>query len=489
MLSQKKNAKSAAFDALLEEYESREAPLRTVFSPGEEVSGTVVSVGENTIAIDLSSKTPGIIDTAQFGDANIALPKPGDKITAFFVAIEDGAARLSLSPGASADGAEEELGAAYAAKIPVEGKFEKEVNGGFEVRISGQRAFCPYSQVALHRQREDAPSPVGTTTSFIIIEYNPAERTLVASHRAVEEREREARRDTLRSALFEGDMRHGTVTKIMPFGAFVDIGGVEGLIPASEISWDRSVKPGDILHEGDSVQVKVRRIDWENEKFSFSLKDLSPDPWKEWCEEFGPGSYVSGRVVKLMPFGAFVQLVPGVDGLVPISSLSRGRRIARPEEAVKIGEELDLKVESVDEVARKISLSMVDKRVQALSPGELAVGATVKGIVESVREFGVFVRLSEEKTGLLHVSETGLPRGASVGQLEAKFPYGSDIEVVVKGLDENRVSLMLPSTVAAAAAAAERENEVRDLLRGNAKKADESAFGSLGSLLDKALDG
>lgn len=488
MLVPKKNTKSAAMAALLEEYEDRTAALRESFAPGEEVRGTVVSVGEATVALDLPSKMPGVIDRAQFENAGVPVPSPGAELSAYFVAVEDGAARLSLSPGGSAsDASESELGAAWAAKVPVEGKYEKEVNGGYEVRVAGQRAFCPFSQVALHRPREGAPSPVGTTDTFLVIEYNPAERTLVVSHRAVEEKARDARRETLRQSLFEGDMRHGTVTKIMPFGAFVDIGGVEGLVPASEISWDRSVKPGDVLHEGDGVQVKVRRIDWENDRFSFSLKDLAPDPWKEWFEEFGPGSYVTGRVVKLMPFGAFVQLVPGVDGLVPISSLGRGRRIARPEEAVSVGEELDLKVESVDEVSRKISLSLVDKRVQALAPGEIAVGATLKGIVESVREFGVFVRLSEEKTGLLHVSESGLPRGASQAQLEAKFPIGSDVEVVVKGLDGDRISLMLPSTVAAAAAAAKEEADLRDLLRGNASAARAEGLGSFGSLLDAAL--
>ena len=489
MLSTKKNAKSSAFDALLEEYEGRTAALRTAFAPGEEVCGTVVSVGENTIALDLPSKMTGVIDKTQFEAAKAPLPRPGDEIKAFFVGTEDGAARLSLLSGVSADPTESEIGAAYAARLPVEGKFEKEVNGGYEVRVSGQRAFCPFSQVALHRPREDAPSPVGTVSTFLVIEFNPSENTIVVSHRALEEKEREARRQTLKSSLFEGDMRHGVITKVMPFGAFVDIGGVEGLIPASEISWDRSTKPGDLLHEGDSVQVKVRRIDWDNEKFSFSLKDLSKDPWQEWIEDFGPGSYVTGRVVKLMPFGAFVQLVPGVDGLVPISSLGRGRRIARPEEAVKVGEELDLKVESVDEVSRKISLSLVDKRVQALSPGEILVGATLNGIVESVRDFGVFVRLSEEKTGLLHVSETGLPRGVSVSQMEAKFPAGSDIAVVVKGLDGNRISLTLPSTVAAAAEKEERENEVKNLLRSSTEKAKAVSFGSLGSLLDAALGG
>ena len=487
MLTSKRNQKSAEMAALLDEYEDKMNGLRRGFTPGEHVSGTVVSVGERVVTVDLNAKTPGVIDRSQF-DPELPLPEPGDTIDAYFVALEDGAARLSLSGGAESDGSDEAIGAAYAAKLPLEGKYEKEVNGGYEVRVNGQRAFCPFSQVALHRPREGAPSPVGTTDTFLVIEYNPAEHTLVVSHRALEERDRDARRETLKASLFEGDFRNGVVTKVMPFGAFVDIGGIEGLIPSAEISWDRSVKPSDILHEGDEVQVKVRRVDWENNRFTFSLKDLAKDPWQEYCEDFSAGSWVTGRVVRLMPFGAFVQLVPGVDGLLPIASLGRGRHIVDPGEVVKVGEELDLKIESMDPVARRISLSLVDKRVAALKPGEIAVGATLKGIVESARDFGVFVRLSEDKTGLLHVSEAGVPKGGNnQAQLEAKFPAGSEIEVVVKGMEGDRISLMLPSTVAARETAEREERDLRDLLRSNRTGSHDAGLGNLGSLFDAAL--
>ena len=487
MLTSKRNQKSAEMAALLDEYEDKMNGLRRGFTPGEHVSGTVVSVGERVVTVDLNAKTPGVIDRSQF-DPELPLPEPGDAIDAYFVALEDGAARLSLSGGAETDGSDEAIGAAYAAKLPLEGKYEKEVNGGYEVRVNGQRAFCPFSQVALHRPREGAPSPVGTTDTFLVIEYNPAEHTLVVSHRALEERDRDARRETLKASLFEGDFRNGVVTKVMPFGAFVDIGGIEGLIPSAEISWDRSVKPSDILHEGDEVQVKVRRVDWENNRFTFSLKDLAKDPWQEYCEDFSAGSWVTGRVVRLMPFGAFVQLVPGVDGLLPIASLGRGRHIVDPGEVVKVGEELDLKIESMDPVARRISLSLVDKRVAALKPGEIAVGATLKGIVESARDFGVFVRLSEDKTGLLHVSEAGVPKGGNnQAQLEAKFPAGSEIEVVVKGMEGDRISLMLPSTVAARETAEREERDLRDLLRSNRTGSHDAGLGNLGSLFDAAL--
>ena len=489
MLQTQKNRKSAELDALLDEFESRAsaAPTRTL-APGDPVHGTVLAVGPTTVVVDLTAKMQGLLDVAQF-EEGLPLPQVGDPVDAYFVGLEDGAARLTLS-GAAVGAPDEAIGAAYAAKLPLEGKYEKEVNGGFEVKVNGQRAFCPYSQVALHRPREGAPSPVGKTDTFLVVEYNPAEHTLVVSHRAVEEKDRALRRETLRTSLFEGDLRNGVVTKVMPFGAFVDIGGVEGLIPNSEISWDRSVKPEDVLHEGDEVQVKVRRIDWENERFTFSLKDLSKDPWQAYCEDFAAGSYVSGRVVKLMPFGAFVQLVPGVDGLLPIASLGRGRHIVDPGEVVKVGQEVDVRIESMDPVARRISLSLVDSRVRALKPGEIAPGAVLKGIVESSTDFGVFVRLSEDRTGLLHVSEAGIPKGVNAKlELSRKFPDGADVEVVVKAVDGDRVSLALPSVIAERAAADADEADLRARMRANRENASSSGFGSFGDLLDAALGG
>lgn len=465
------------------------AGMRDSFVPGEKVRGTVLSVGAVAVTLDIGAKMNGVVDKAQFGEEP---PAPGDDVDVVYVGVEDGVARFSL-PDAAEEAARASGAAlqdAFAAKLPVEGRFEKEVKGGYEVKIGAARAFCPFSQVALHRPREGAPSPVGTTTQFLVTEWSDEGRTLVVSRRALEERERDARRETLRASLFEGDTRIGTVTKVMPFGAFVDIGGVEGLVPNSEISWDRSVKPEDVLSEGDTVSVKIRRVDWDNDRFTFSLKDLSADPWQDYAADLAEGDRVNGKVAKIMPFGVFVQLVPGVDGLLPISRLGNGRHIVDASEVVKVGDELELRVESVDPVARKISLSLVDKRVDALKPGQIAVGAQLKGLVESVRDFGVFVRLSEDKTGLLHASETGIERGGlQRAKMEAKFPEGSEIDVIVKGVDGDRISLTLPSVVEAAAAADRERAEVREALRENKAASAASGLGSFGALLDAAFGG
>ena len=489
MLVSKRNQRSAEMAALMGDIDAQLAGMRDSFVPGEKVRGTVLSVGAASVTLDIGAKMNGVVDLAQFGEEP---PAAGDEVDVVYVGVEDGVARFSL-PDAAEEAARASGAAlqdAYLAKLPVEGRFEKEVKGGYEVKIGAARAFCPFSQAALFRPREGAPSPVGTTTTFLVTEFAEEGRTVVVSRRAVEERERDARRDTLRASLFEGDTRIGTVTKVMPFGAFVDIGGVEGLVPNSEISWDRSVKPSDVLAEGDSVSVKIRRIDWENDRFTFSLKDLSADPWQDYAAGLSEGDRVTGKVAKIMPFGVFVQLVPGVDGLIPISRLGNGRHIVDASEVVKVGDELELRIESVDPVARKISLSLVDKRVDALKPGEIAVGAQLKGIVESVRDFGVFVRLSETKTGLLHASETGIERGGiQRAKMEAKFPEGSDVDVVVKGVDGDRISLTLPSVLEAEAAAERERAEVKQALRENQAASAASGLGSFGSLLDAALGG
>ena len=489
MIVSKRNQRSAAMAALMGDIDAQLAGMRESFAPGERVRATVLSSAGSTVALDVGAKANGVADAALF----VAdVPAPGDTVDVVFVSEEDGL--LRFAPPDAAEEAARASGAAlqdaYLAKMPVEGRFEKEVKGGYEVKIGATRAFCPFSQVALFRPREGAPSPVGTTASFLVTEWADEGRTVVVSRRAVEERERDARRATLRASLFEGDTRIGTVTKVMPFGAFVDIGGVEGLVPNSEISWDRSVKPADVLAEGDTVSVKIRRVDWENDRFTFSLKDLSADPWQDYAAGLAEGDRVTGKAAKIMPFGVFVQLVPGVDGLLPISRLGNGRHIVDASEVVKVGDELELRVESVDPVARKISLSLVDKRVDALKPGEIAVGARLKGIVESVRDFGVFVRLSETKTGLLHASETGIERGGvQRAKMEAKFPEGSDVDVVVKALDGDRISLTLPSVLEAAAADERERAEVRAALRENKAASAASGLGSFGALLDAAFGG
>lgn len=468
---------------LLDESSAQLNSFRKGFAPGERVRVTVLDVAAGYVTLDLGAKIAGFVNVVDLPEGQ-ELPKPGDSLDLVFVEMKEGAARftgkISTAAGAAVN---ESLRMAYDTKLPVEGTFEKEVKGGFEVTVCGERAFCPFSQIDLYRSPDrDNAALVGTKATFFVTEYDPEEHTLVVSRRAVLEKERDDRKAALRAELREGDLRDGTVTRIMPFGAFVDLGGVEGLIPLREISWDRNVKPEDILAPGQQVRVAVLSADWENEKFSLSLKSVQTNPWDEFVADFGPGQVVSGTVTKLMDFGAFIQLVPGVEGLIPIGRLGNGRRISHAREALTEGQPIDVKIESIDTERRRISLTPFDERVEALKPGELAIGMTVRGIVEGVREFGVFVRLSEKQTGLLHVGECDIERGGNVVQkLEAKFTPGSDIAVIVKSLDGDRIGLTLPSHYDAEREAEQAEADVQSFL----KKGGNKSLGSLESLFDK----
>ena len=429
---------------LMGEIDAQIAGFRRGFNPGEALRGTVVSVGEEFLVLDIRATMEGIIARSDL-DPEAPMPAVGDLLDAYFVQMQDGAARLTARLSGSGAAVEQSIRQAFESRMPLEGTVEKEVNGGYEVTIAGQRAFCPYSQIALYRSRDDGENYIGRNLTFLVSEFEPEERTLVVSHREVLERERDAKRDALRAELKEGDIRSGVVTNIMPFGVFVDIGGLEGLIPLKELSWDRSLKAEDIVSIGQNVQVAIVALDWEANRFTLSLRGTQSDPWDDFAGEYEVGQYLTVTIVKLMPFGAFAQIQPGVEGLIPISKLGGGRRIQHPREAVSEGEVLDVQIESIDAVQRRVSLKPVDSRVQALQPGEIAIGATLSGIVEGARPFGVFVRLSEEKTGLLHIGECDIERGGNPqAKLEVRFPPGSDIEVIVKSIEGDRIGLTLP---------------------------------------------
>jgi len=481
--SPEEQAARADFASMLDS-QSSIGTYRKGFDPGEQVKGVVLSIGDEYVILDVSAKREGLLPVADVTCADGSLRcKVGDTVDMVFQGMQNGAFIFSSRLSASSD-VERSLADAFARQMPVEGTVEKEITGGYEVLVNGQRAFCPYSQINLFRQ--DGVTYVGEKFDFLISEYGKDERgqNLIVSRRALLEKEREQQRKDLQEDLYVGMIATGKVTRLVDFGAFVELGGAEGLIPLREISWERGVKPEDILKVGDTVDVAILSLDWENNRISLSLRGAKADPFDEAVSKFTVGTTFTGRITKVENFGAFAQLVPGVEGLIPISKLGRGRRLVSAREAVKEGQEILLKVESVDPEKRRFGLAPVDERIQALQPGELAVGATVEGIVESIQPFGVFVRLSEEKTGLLHISETDLPKGGnSLAKLEATFPLDSKIQVMVKGLDGGRISLTLPSKWQKDAQAAEDEMDVSRWLSEN--KETNGSFGSLGDALSQ----
>ncbi|MFC1657650.1 S1 RNA-binding domain-containing protein, partial [Candidatus Moduliflexota bacterium] len=280
----------------------------------------------------------------------------GDRLPAYFLSGEGGELRFTTRLGGGSTGSAR-LEQAWENSIPVEGRLEKEIKGGYEVRLGGGvRAFCPFSQLGL-RRGEDAGESVGQTLSFRITRFGEKGRNIIVSHRAILEEERRAKREELKGTLREGMLVKGTVTNIRDFGAFIDIGGIEGLLPISEAGWGRVEKIEDVLAVGQVVEVSIKSLDWEKERFSFSLRTALADPWAKVEAVYREGSTHRGIVARLVPFGAFITLEDGIDGLVHISKLGEGRRINHPKEVLEEGQGLTVKIEKVEQDRRRISLS------------------------------------------------------------------------------------------------------------------------------------
>lgn len=440
-MAQKREVNEADRDMFAAMLEGRLDNFVKGYSPGERTTARVVAVREGFVVLDVKSKHEGIVDIAEFtNEDGDVTAKPGDTVEVVFVQQRGGALVFTRAAGVSQHAVDQTVVQAMESGLPLEGVVQKEVTGGYEVTVAGKRAFCPFSQIDLFKT--PGVSYAGMKLPFGVMEYDEEEGNLVVSRRMLQERDREAQKEALKASLEEGQILKGRVSRLADFGFFVDLGGVDGLVPMRELSWKFGTKPSDVVKEGDTVEVLVQSIDWEKNRISLSLKALTRDPWLDVVEKYPLGSILEGKVTRIEKFGAFVELADGVEGLVPTGRLASGRRIMSPREVVSEGQVLLLQVEGIEHDRRRISLKPVDTRIQALKPGELAPGVEVKGIVERCTNFGVFVRLSEDRTGLLHVSETDITQGGSpASKLERAYPPQSEVTLIVKSIEGDRVAL------------------------------------------------
>lgn len=368
--------------------------------PGQKVEARVLKITGEWVFLDTGRKGEGVLDRKELLDAEGNLTvREGDTITAWFLSSSNNEMRFTTKVGGGAAG-HAQLEDAWRSGIPVEGYVEKEVKGGFEVKIAGNvRAFCPFSQMGL-RRTDNPEAHVGRHLSFRISEYGEKGRNIVVSRRALLEEEQRQQREAIRETLREGMIVTGTVTSLQKFGAFVDIGGIEGLLPVSEIAWGRVKDISEALSVGQQVEVLIKQLDWEKNRVSFSLKDTLADPWERVAEQYPEGSYHAGTVARLTTFGAFVTLGEGVDGLIHISRLGAGKRINHPREVLKEGESVEVKVESVDRESRRLSLSLA--AVSRAAEEEEAVLDTfrkgaVAGSAQSLGSLGEMLKAKLEK--------------------------------------------------------------------------------------------
>ena len=334
-------------------------PPKKQLSPGQKIKAVVVDVSQDSIFLDVGGKSEGFVDRKELedetGDVTV---ETGDTLEVYFLSSARNEMLFTTKIGGGSTSLAH-LEEAYRNGIPLEGFIKKEIKGGFEVTVAGKiRTFCPYSQMDI-RRISDAEDYVGEHMLFRITEYKENGRNIILSRRIILEEEREEKRELLKETLQEGMTVQGVITSIQKFGAFVDIDGIEGLIPISEIGWSRIEDIQEILTEEQKVEVVILKLDWENDRYSFSLKQALPDPWESISQKLPVGSSHSGTVVRLTKFGAFVNLEEGIDGLIHISKLGGGRRINHPKEVLDEGQTVEVKIEDIDAEQKRLSLALV----------------------------------------------------------------------------------------------------------------------------------
>jgi small subunit ribosomal protein S1 len=467
-----------SFAEMLEKSSSRKSRLR----PGQAVKAKVVGTSSEYVYIDLGGKSEGIIDVAELKDESGNLTvKDGDIIEASFVSVVDGAMKMTTLVRGQSNVKLTRISEAFEKGLSVTGEVRREIKGGFEVQVDGVRCFCPFSQIDLKKGREGGIY-VGNNFEFKILEYKENGRTIVLSRRAILQDEKNVAVTKLKESLSVGMDISGTVSSLQKFGAFVDIGGFEGLIPSSEMSWAKADRPEKILAVGQEVTAKLISIDWEKNRITLSLKALQPDPWKNIAEKYPEGSKVEGPIVRLTNFGAFVNLESGVDGLIHISNLGAGKRINHPKEVVEVGSIIEAYVLSVDPQSNKISLSIEPKA----APKKINYPATdtiVNGKVEKVMPFGLFVRISDDVTGLVPNSEMGTPRGTDHTKT---FTPGTPMQVLITDVDaeKGRVTLSRKGIIQK-----EEQAELKYYRETEAKETkSENGLSNFGELLKAKLE-
>jgi small subunit ribosomal protein S1 len=367
------------------EQAARGRPRRARFVIGDTVRGKIVSIGQEVTVLELAGGGEGTLETLELRDPQGVLTvAPGETLEARVVALGEKEGFVSLRRSASAARGKSALSEAAATGLPVDGLITGVNKGGFEVDVGGVRGFCPVSQLEL-RPVADPAAYVGQRFAFRVTRYEEDRRgvNLVLSRRALLEEEARSRAVETQGKLVLGAVLPGVVTALKDFGAFVDVGGIEGLLPASEISFSRATRPADVLSVGQSITVKVASIEKRDDpkrplQIAFSMKALDRDPWTDVAATLRAGSVTQGKVVRLEPFGAFVELAPGVEGLLHISELGAKRPVRHPREAVKAGDTLTVTIIAVDEERRRISLAL-GERTEGIDEEGRAAAARASG--------------------------------------------------------------------------------------------------------------
>jgi small subunit ribosomal protein S1 len=423
------------FGQLLDQFEQEQASLQE----GEVVRGTVVGISERGVVIDFGYKSEGIVNPAEFSENGVLSVKPGDEVDVLVKSMEtaDGLPILSRADAVRMK-AWDDLEKSYRDGTSVKGRVIERIKGGLRVDIDGIAAFLPGSQVDIRPVR-NLDSLRNQEIEAKVIKLNRKRSNVVLSRKAVLEEENAGRKGETLGHIEEDVVVEGQIKNLTDYGAFVDLGGVDGLLHVTDMSWGRLQNPSELFKVGDTVQVKVLKFDRERERVSLGYKQLLPDPWSSVDERFPVGSRVPGRVASVADYGAFVELENGVEGLVHVSEMSWSKRVKHPSKLVNPGDTVEVEVLSVDPKARRISLGMKqiqDNPWQTLHE-RYQVGTRVHGRVRNLTDFGAFIEIEDGVDGLVHVSDISWSR--RIKHPSEVLKKGQEIDAVITSIDaENR---------------------------------------------------
>ncbi len=416
--------------------------IKTI-SSGEVVTGKVLRVDDDTVIVDIGYKSEGVVPVAEFtGPDGQVKVQPGDEVQVLVERLRtpDGLVKLSYRR-LQRQKAWEKIEKASKEGTALEAYVLERIKGGFAVDIDGLRAFLPFSQAFLKTPKQPEEL-VGSTIRVSVISSSRKKNNIVVSRKVVLEKELEEKKKALLESLEEGQVREGVVKSITDYGVFVDLGGVDGLLHVSDISWGRVKHPSNYFKVGDQIKVKVIKYDREKQKIALGIKQLTPDPWENVGEKYPLGTKVQGKVVSLTDFGAFVELEPGVEGLIHVSELSWTKRVRHPRDVLSEGDVVEVVVIGIDEENRRISLSLkqVEPNPWDVLTEQFSEGTVIEAPVKTVTDFGIFVEVMEGIDGFIHVSDLSWGR---VKHPSERYKPGDMVQAVILKIDRDKERLAL----------------------------------------------
>src|SRR5579863_2955075 len=412
------------------------------FQLGKLVTGTVVSIEDNGVLVDIKYKSRGLVPRYEFGDHELKRLKAGDEIEVILDQLEDTDGRIVLSyEKAKEMRAWDAVNKLFEKGLPAEGVVTHKVKGGLNVDI-GIPAFLPGSQIDLQRVT-DFDQYVGQTIKACILKLNKKRGNVIISRRKYLHDMRSEERKKILETLSEGQIIQGIVKNITNYGVFIDIGGVDGLLHITDMTWGRVAHPSEMVRIGDSIAVKVLSFDKNNEKISLGLKQLQTNPWDKISDELAIGKRIKGRVSSITDYGLFVEVAPEVEGLVHISEISWTDRITDLNRLYKVGEEIEVLIVSLDKENRRMSLSVkqLGKNPWEMVNEQFKPGQTIKGKISNITDFGIFVQLLPGIDGLVHISD--LSWTEHIEHPSDRYKPGQEVEAVILGIDKDNKKISL----------------------------------------------